>query len=172
MPTPVVSPRNPFSLVQEAQQSVPVNVAALARQFGIALSWHPMHDDIAGTLAHDREGWCITVNAAHEESRQRFTIAHEIGHFVLHRNRLGRGTNDSRRYAVTAEAPYYNDRIDTAAETEANRFATALLMPEDRVVDVCRIFRCNEPEPVARLFQVSPHAMTVRMAHLRQRGRL
>ena len=172
MATTVVSSRNPFSLVQEAQQSIPVNVDALARQFDLRVRRHPMADNLAGMLTWSENGWTVTVNSNHAESRQRFTLAHEIGHFLLHRDRLERGTNDTNGYTVTAEADGYNDRIDAHAEQEANQFATALLMPEERVADVCRAFRCNDAEPVARLFKVSAHAMTVRMAYLRERGRL
>lgn len=172
MATPAVSERNPYSLVQEAQESVPVNVNALARQLRLRVRSVPLAESIAGMLTREADGWTVTVNAAHAESRQRFTIAHEIGHFVLHRDRLGTGTNDSTSYVVTADAEPYNDAIGPEAERDANQFATAVLMPEARIVDVCRTFRCNDPEPVARMFRVSPHAMRVRMAYLRERGRL
>jgi Zn-dependent peptidase ImmA (M78 family) len=172
MATPIVAESNPFSLVEEAQQSVPVNVEALARQFGLRVKRLPMAESIAGVLSRETDGWTLTVNAEHTDSRQRFTIAHEIGHFVLHRDRLGDGTNDSTDYAVTSDAAHYNDAIGPGAERDANQFATAVLMPEARILDVCETFRCNDPEPIARLFRVSPHAMRTRMAYLRERGRL
>ena len=172
MTTAVVSEPNPFSLVRDAQESVPVNVDALARQMGLRVRRSPMVDSIAGMLVRESDGWTVTVNADHTESRQRFTIAHEIGHFVLHRDRLGNGTNDSTRYVVTADTAHYNDSIGPREERDANQFATAVLMPEARIVDVCQTFRSNDPEPVARLFRVSPHAMRTRMAYMRERGRL
>jgi len=55
--------------------------------------------------------------------RQRFTAAHELGHAVLHRDRMGRFRADAS-IAEGANQP------DDALEREANRFAAELLMPE------------------------------------------
>jgi hypothetical protein len=57
--------------------------------------------------------------------RQRFTAAHELGHAVLHRDRMGRYVAD----AVISEA----DDVVSDLEREANRFAVELLMPEEVV---------------------------------------
>jgi hypothetical protein len=59
--------------------------------------------------------------------RQRFTAAHELGHAVLHRERMGRYVAD------TTISEGDDDRSEM--EREANRFAAELLMPEE----VCRV---------------------------------
>lgn len=61
------------------------------------------------------------VSAADILPRRRFTAAHELGHFVLHRSNMGRFIAD----ATIAEA----DGDLPAMEAEANRFAAELLMP-------------------------------------------
>ena len=63
------------------------------------------------------------VNADDVLGRRRFTAAHELGHAVLHRERMGRYVADPE----IAEA----DEAATEVEREANRFAVELLMPED-----------------------------------------
>jgi hypothetical protein len=63
------------------------------------------------------------VNADDILQRRRFTAAHELGHAVLHRDRMGRYVAD----ATVSEA----DGGASEMEREANRFAAELLMPED-----------------------------------------
>jgi Zn-dependent peptidase ImmA (M78 family) len=63
------------------------------------------------------------VNADDILPRRRFTAAHELGHAVLHRDRMGRFRADEK-IAEGADQP------DDQMEREANRFAVELLMPE------------------------------------------
>ena len=58
--------------------------------------------------------------------RRRFTAAHELGHAVLHRDRMGRFRADE----TIAEGA---DQPDDQLEREANRFAADLLMPEELI---------------------------------------
>lgn len=162
---------NAFDLVKDAQQSVPVNLGALARQLGVELDQEAMEEDVSGYIHHTEGRWRIAVNSNHARTRQRFTIAHELGHYVLHRNRLGRGTNDTRAYRVDATRAFYNSAIERKHERQANQFAAALLMPEDMVVSVHNIYRNNDPEMMAKFFGVSPAAMRIRLEYLEGRGR-
>jgi hypothetical protein len=75
-----------------------------------------------------RVGWAF-VSAADPLPRRRFSAAHELGHFVLHREAMGRFRADTDATLQEAEG-------DTAdqMEREANRFAADLLMP----AEVCR----------------------------------
>jgi hypothetical protein len=86
-------------------------------------------DVLAGfVLAAGRVGWAF-VSAADPLPRRRFTAAHELGHFVLHRATMGRFRADTD--ATLREA---DDDVTDRMEREANRFAVELLMP----ADVCR----------------------------------
>jgi IrrE N-terminal-like domain len=86
-------------------------------------------DVLAGfVFAAGRVGWAF-VSAADPLPRRRFTAAHELGHFVLHRATMGRFRADTD--ATLREA---NDDAVDRMEREANRFAAELLMP----ADVCR----------------------------------
>lgn len=75
-----------------------------------------------------RVGWAF-VNADDILPRRRFTAAHELGHFVLHRETMGRFRADTDAMLQEADGDVADDM-----EREANRFAADLLMP----AEVCR----------------------------------
>ena len=86
-------------------------------------------DVLAGfVFAAGRVGWAF-VSAADPLPRRRFTAAHELGHFVLHRETMGRFRADTDATLQEAE-----DDMTDRMEQEANRFAVELLMP----ADLCR----------------------------------
>src|SRR5208282_5212313 len=63
----------------------PVQVGDLARSLNIDVRYSPGKEDVSGALIRDGSSVVIAVNSAQHENRQRFTIAHEIGHFLLHK---------------------------------------------------------------------------------------
>jgi Zn-dependent peptidase ImmA (M78 family) len=105
----------------------PVPVEDLAKALGIDVRVSPGKEDVSGALTRDGGSVAIAINSAQHENRRRFTIAHEIGHFVLHKGTQGQFDESFRvncRDTVSPEAT----NVD---EIEANHFAAALLMPED-----------------------------------------
>jgi Zn-dependent peptidase ImmA (M78 family) len=106
----------------------PVPVEKLAKAMGARIEYTPFDDELSG-MAFIREGKpVIGVNSNHHPNRQRFTIAHELGHVVLHRAKLeatvliDKGQNFLSRDSVSAEG------VDPV-EMQANAFASELLMP-------------------------------------------
>jgi Zn-dependent peptidase ImmA (M78 family) len=86
-----------MELIRKHQKSAPVHVVPIAETLGLNVyrvtSWP---DATSGMIARDPErggssGFAIYVNAKHSEVRRRFTIAHEVDHFVLHRVLIGDG---------------------------------------------------------------------------------
>src|SRR3546814_15171584 len=65
-------------------------------------------------------GFAIYVNGSHPRVRRRFSIAHEIAHFALHRNLIGDGVTDDAMYS---------SNLSSAVEVQANRLAADILMP-------------------------------------------
>jgi len=161
-----------MDMVQEARQSIPVNVEALARRMGVHVAYKPLPDNISGYVHRNNESWAVVVNSLHGLARRRFTLAHELGHFVWHRRVLGDGTNDTKKYRAEAGYDFYNDAIDHKHEREANQFAAALLMPSEMVRHVHRTAGVNDPRRLAALFGVSPRAMEIRLDNLSKRGEL
>src|SRR5439155_18530777 len=86
-------------------------------------------DVLAGfVFVAGRVGWAF-VSEADSLARRRFTAAHELGHFILHRAVMGRFRADTE--ATLREA---DEEVADRMEREANRFAAELLMP----ADICR----------------------------------
>lgn len=139
---------------------LPVDPIALARRLGIRVQIAALDPDESGSIYFPPEGAAvITLNRGDAVSRQRFTCAHEIGHYVR------RETNPSLHRS-------FIDYRDTLAglgvnteEIYANQFAAALLMPAHLVA---RWHRNGESiESLARRFATSTQAMDLRLRNLR-----
>lgn len=112
----------------------------------------------------------IAVEARHHPHRRRFSVAHEVGHFVLHylpeRGRAGLFTCTSRDMEESAVPAAGGARaLHVRREVEANRFAGALLMPEESVRALHRVVG-GRVLSLAKHFQVSAKAMEIRLTQL------
>jgi Zn-dependent peptidase ImmA (M78 family) len=141
----------------------PVHVMRIAETLGARIRPEILENGISGGLYRHADGPVIGVNAQHHPNRQRFTIAHEIGHLVLH---------ESEDYFV--DRVFRRDTNSSAAvdqvEIEANKFAACLLMPKSfvkaAIADYEEPLRSENVEELARSFQVSQQAMTLRLINL------
>jgi Zn-dependent peptidase ImmA (M78 family) len=118
-------------------------------------------DDVHGLLARRDGSIAVYVNAGDPPVRKRFTIAHEIGHLVLH---LGTGVGefiDSADNFRTTFDPEESWTAERRREWEANTFAAALLMEEQLVRRMWA--EIHDIEGLARWFQVSQQAMGFRL---------
>nr|WP_303649485.1 ImmA/IrrE family metallo-endopeptidase [Asticcacaulis machinosus] len=146
-------------------KSPPVHVERIAKSLGITIQYGAFDDKLSG-MAFIKDGVkVIGVNNAHHPNRQRFTIAHELGHMILHQQLLESSvhvdTGTLRRdfLATTGSDPI---------EIQANRFAAELLMPEtflreflrDKSLDVEDEESLSE---LARRFKVSTMALQFRL---------
>ncbi len=106
-------------------QNIPVQLWYIAQEYNIKIEHKPL-GDISGQIIknHADDGFVISVNANHSINRQRFTTAHELGHFFLHRMYIGDGLVDD---------PLYRSTLSNQQETEANVFAGEILMPEEAI---------------------------------------
>jgi Zn-dependent peptidase ImmA (M78 family) len=101
-----------------------VDVTEVVRRLGIRLELADLGEDCSGMLVRGAGGSVIGVHYAHHPNRQRFTIAHEIGHFELHEG----GTYVDRGTTLRLRSNRKNSG-SLLEEREANQFAAALLMP-------------------------------------------
>ncbi len=143
--------------------SAPVPVERIARKLGVRVQYAPLDNDLSG-MAHIRDGVVIVgVNLLHAPNRQRFTLAHELGHVVLHRAIL----EDN----VHVDRVLLRDRDSSAGlyreEIEANAFASELLMPTeflDAILGGRQVVLDDDEEisTLAKKFRVSESAMRFR----------
>ncbi len=128
----------------------------------------PLEDDTASgvTLYKDRS-FTILVNNIKPETRQHFTLGHELSHYVLHQAVLKEESaivDEDTSLDGSGMLHRLDDAITTKLEIEANNFAASLLMPIDLVR---RAWQATENvEECARIFKVSVVAMSVRLAQL------
>lgn len=97
-----------------------IDIRDLVYARGIILQEKPIKNS-DGRIVFGSKDTIITVNSQIEyEGRKRFTIAHELGHFELHHNK-------NTHWADNAASLDYYKKGDQ--ESEANEFATELLIP-------------------------------------------
>jgi Zn-dependent peptidase ImmA (M78 family) len=80
------------NIIDKYKKGLPVKVGSLAEELGISvIATTELAENISGSFSKENGGYIIYVNASHPRSRQRFTIAHELGHFYKHRSSLESG---------------------------------------------------------------------------------
>lgn len=145
----------------------PVPVESIADHLGIPIVRDPLPgQDVSGFYLRQGERQVIGVNSAHAPVRQRFTIAHEIGHAVL--------AEQDHLYVdrvTRLRGPRSAEGTDPA-EIEANAFAAELLMPEEMLSRHLDAHGGIDPydqaavHQLADAFQVSTQAMLIRLGVL------
>ena len=143
-------------------KELPVPVEVIARQSNVAVQYIPLDDEISGMSFIKNGVAMIVVNAAHHPNRQRFTLAHELAHHVLHASYLTKNVHVDT--AVLQRNEKSSEGRDVK-EVQANAFAAELLMPRSFLKAVGRIDANDEASvaEVARRFKVSPTAMAIRL---------
>ncbi|WP_158807794.1 ImmA/IrrE family metallo-endopeptidase [Beijerinckia sp. L45] len=135
-----------------------MNLDAIASDLDIPVFYRDLPRDIVGKIARDRQSpsqFSITINSAHHFNRQRFTLAHEIAHFIMHRDLIENGVTDS---------VMYRSSMSDMFEKQANKKAADILMPAPLVR---REWASGiEPETIARRFEVSESAMKISLRSL------
>lgn len=163
-------------LQEQSVKSAPVNVEQIAIALGVAVQYEPAEDALCGFLLRDypHQKVVIGVNKNHPLNRRRFTIAHELGHFLLHVG--GKFHVDYKfRLKLSDEEVHTGTSIE---EKEANLFAAELLMPARFIKqDLAKIdaldffealdlFEDEKLLNLAKHYQVSVQALTFRLAYL------
>lgn len=150
---------------------IPVRIDVIAHRLGLSVEYVPLGEEVSGVLVIDNQQGTIGINKTHPSVRQRFTLAHEIGHYVLHK---GQSLFIDKKYT----AIYRDSRSSSGEmrlEIQANQFAAALLMPR-RLLE--RRLLENEKtkgldlgddfmmKSLANDFEVSMQAMAYRLSKL------
>lgn len=159
--------REAKALLYESGHTVPVDVEAIAEAHGVSVVKQDLEDSVSGVLIIKDGRGIIGVNSSHHPNRQRFTIAHELGHYVLHPKA---GTVFVDRSIIFFRDSDSAKGVDHR-EMEANAFAAELLMPENEVMEQLDDQQIDafDDLPVRRLaarFGVSAQALTIRLTKL------
>ncbi len=146
---------------------IPVDVKRLAESLGVQVLYEELEEDVSGMMVTREDlSVVILVNQKHHEHRKRFTIAHELGHYLLHRA-------ISPVFVDSKKVFYRNSVASTGEEKqeiEANSFAAELLMPFQEIQKlvpstISPMDNMDDIEDLARnYFGVSPLALNYRLA--------
>ena len=152
-----------FHIFHKHMEEPPVDVETMAKDIGIDVVRKFWKDNQSGSIEKTDDGYKILVNFFHHPNKQRLAIAREIGHFMLHRDILDQ--SESIADKESKEGFCRGDGMSKRLETEANRFAFAVLMPAD-LVKRLRREGYDTPEKMARKLRVSEEAMKHRMENM------
>ena len=151
-------------------KAVPVPVDEIANALGALVRYCPFDEELSGMIYIKGSRPIIGVNSLHHPNRQRFTIAHEVAHLVLHRHLIADRIHVDKRFPVLMR--------DTSSATgtrlmemEANRYAAELLMPSFLLLPMLKRngFDIDDERPLeilSRKFHVSKQALGYRIRNI------
>jgi Zn-dependent peptidase ImmA (M78 family) len=161
-------------LDEHAIKQAPVHAEHIAKRLKIDVKFEEAEDDLSGFLFRDPTSnkAIIGVNASHHENRKRFTLAHELGHFILHEGQTVHIDENPKKLPFRI-----NLRDEESAkgsdddEKEANLFAAELLMPakflerdlKGKDIDLLEEGQLSD---LATKYKVSIQALSFRLANL------
>jgi len=147
-------------IILNFQQAPPVDVVGLAEALGIRV-WElsDLPATVSGKLFRDpvhggSSQYSIGVNANEHFERKRFTVAHEIAHYILHRNKI--------QTELVDDTMYRSPLVTSAEEAQANKLAADILMPLQLIQKMIQN-GVTDVDVLANLFQVSGTAMRIRL---------
>lgn len=150
-------------LEKHSIRGVPVDIFKLIQDEGLSLLIEDIEYDHSGFLLVEGGRATVVINRCHHLNRQRFTAAHELGHYLLH------AKEDDH---IFVDKAYHRSPLSSTGiykqEIEANRFAAALLMPEEFIMEHTNGIDLTDLDiyRLAEKFGVSEQAMTLRLAKL------
>ncbi|QHJ00425.1 ImmA/IrrE family metallo-endopeptidase [Xylophilus rhododendri] len=144
-------------LTRHWDKRFPVNVAAIIAAEGLNLVCRGILNDEGYGFSgyYNRAARTVEYNGNEAHVRQRFTMAHELGHYAL-------GHSDAPRDTASS---FVSDSTKPQ-ERAANQFAAALLMPAAAVKVVIQAGTVKTSDELARIFGVSKVAMAYRVQNL------
>lgn len=152
--------RNPDTLLQELGIANPqeIEIETVAQHCGATIVYELL-EGCAGRIIGNRDRAIITVNRSARLEQQRFTAAHELGHWIWHRGKVALICDHDQ---LTREWTGNNK------EVAANRYAAELLMPAYLFQPMAagKPITFDTVRSLAKLFQTSLTATAVRLVEL------
>jgi len=147
--------------------SLPVKIEDIAKQRGLRLMPYAFDEDISGVLVIEDGLGTIGYNQSESRVRRRFTIAHELGHYELHKEKSKLFMDKGFRAIFHRKNTGITE--DTKKmEEEANAFAASILMPDHLLIKELEKIEFDlssedDIKNLAKIFDVSSTAMYYRI---------
>jgi len=164
----VKSPSREYtSLPPEVRQAIdeyltefPVKLGAIAKRLGVKVLLSTLPRGTSGQIGQENGDFVIRINRHEAKHRQRFTLAHELAHFLLHRDRIVAEGGWSENVLLRSGQP-------ANIEYEANRLASDLVIPSAQLTEATAEYSgpitSEVIEDLARRFGVSTAAMEIKL---------
>lgn len=168
-----LSPKSPLmttsdisTVLEKHWYSSPVPIYDIILDMGLKLTLTAMDKKVVGLIRQDNGVYTIVVNTRHSLTRQRFTAAHELGHYIYHNVLVGDGVADNEEYSCEG-TPMHNPLIQTIQERQANNFAANVLIPAHSILAGPLTLNVQK---LATRFQVAESVMKIRLRRLWRDG--
>ena len=154
---------------QYSKETIPVKIRQIMVDMNILIKDVSLPNEISGVLDTRGDQPIVLVHDNHGEKRKRFSLAHELGHFIL---------NSSSRAIHMDRHTFFRSNFSSSGtdieEIKANRFAAELLMPSDilweilldmpDLIDIDENEGLKALEDLAGKFEVSVAALTIKIS--------
>lgn len=140
----------------------PVNIYEVAKNYGLEVEeqyFPARYSQISGFITEDNGKPHLVVNAADSQNRKNFTVGHELGHWLMHRDKL----RDDPKVGVLFRIPLGKLNVDPL-EKQANTFAANLLVPEKMLLERKKLGLSQKD--LANIFGVSEEVIGYRLEHI------
>lgn len=145
-------------IIKKYQDTFPIKVGQIAKELNLIIKSATLRAGISGEIKKVGDNYVIRINRHDVKERQRYTLAHEIAHFLLHKDDIGDGIEDT---------VLYRSRLSDAKEAQANRLAADILMPWEKLSSYYKkhtnLEKIEKLEKVAADLEVSTTALKYRL---------
>jgi len=139
------------------ENQIQIDPVTIAEEFGFTVFKSTFDsDNISGMVINSNEEKSIYINKNAPLNRQRFTVAHELGHIILHHE------PNEKSYK---EVDFRTNSGFDVRESQANSLAAALLMPRKKANEIWK--KLKDIDDFADAFKVSKQAASIRLENLR-----
>jgi len=146
--------------IDEYLDEHPVRLGGIAKRLGVKVLLSTLPRGTSGQIGQEEGEFVIRINRHEAKHRQRFTLAHEIAHYLLHRDRIVASGGWSENILLRSGQP-------ANVEYEANRLASDLVIPSAELAKVAAEYTgpitSEVIEDLARRFGVSTAAMEIKL---------
>lgn len=157
-------------------QKAPIPVEEISAKYNLSIVSYDFGPSVSGALLIQEGNSVIGINPYDPPLRKRFTVAHELGHFLMHKKENTSIFIDKKNL-LGLQIHFRNEESSTGdrkKEREANAFAAALLMPSFILKkELTQIINTNPDftdediiKELSNKFEVSTIAMSYRLANL------
>ena len=141
---------------QEINDQIPVNIVEKIKEQNIELNelCYDLHDEVLGEIKKENGKYKINIQGYDFNYRRRFTMAHELGHYKLHKDLLDdEGLDDGLSYETMYRK---NAKISSNQETQANKYAIDMLVPKELIISIVK--ELNKIKEIPRIIDENGEA--------------